>query len=194
MIFGFCDMVHPFQSLLTGQGKKLFLIALMLFVILQGVFVALDAPLRTAAAPNGIISFELAGNLHTARATVDSWNELARLYASFGLGVDYLFIVAYSIVLAFACVWSARVISARHLPLVGYGAILAWGIWLAALSDAIENAALLAQLFGGVSDPYPQLAAFCATLKFLLIAACVLYSSYGVAAWFSGRRWVESGV
>jgi hypothetical protein len=36
-------------------------------------------------------------------------------------------------------------------------------------------------LFGAVQSPYPQIAAVCATLKFILLAAGLVYSFYGLA-------------
>ena len=48
----------------------------------------LDAPLRTGAAPQGIVSFELAGRLDKTRAVLDSWTPRARIFAGISLGLD----------------------------------------------------------------------------------------------------------
>jgi hypothetical protein len=54
--------------------------------------------------------------------------------------------------------------------------LLAWGLWLAAIFDAVENYALITMMFNGVSDPYPAISAFCATCKFSLILLGLLYA------------------
>ncbi len=53
------------------------------------------------------------------------------------------------------------------------GRALAWGQWLAGAFDAVENAGLLILLYhpGAPASPWPQLAAVCASAKFLLLAA-----------------------
>ena len=56
-------MRHPLDFLPSDKRKPLFLSLLALTLILFAVFRALDAPLRTPAAPNGIVSYELAGDI-----------------------------------------------------------------------------------------------------------------------------------
>ncbi len=173
-------MHHPFESIHPGQDKHIFWSAFALFAILTVVFRWLDVP-------RGIVAFELAGSVAAAQAIIGSWDRNAQLLAAFGLGIDYLYMVAYSTVVGLACIWAARVLAASHWPGMLLGAPLAWGLWLAALCDATENAALWAELLNGVSEPYPQIAAFCATLKFLLIIIGLLYIVYGALAWLAGR-------
>jgi hypothetical protein len=55
--------------------------------------------LRTAAAPNGIVSYELAGNIKPAAEILASWDARAQLFAAFGLVLDYLFMTAYALAL-----------------------------------------------------------------------------------------------
>ena len=52
----------------------------------------LDRPLRTPAAPQGIVSYELAGTLPRAQEILASWGERGRLFAGVGLGLDYLYL------------------------------------------------------------------------------------------------------
>src|SRR5437899_2321809 len=85
---------------------------------------------RTAA-PLGIISFELAGDLATARQMIGSWDEPAREHALLGLGLDFLFLALYSTTIGLACVWAAGVFRTRRWPLAAVGLSLAWGQWLA---------------------------------------------------------------
>jgi hypothetical protein len=59
------------------------------------------------------------------------------------------------------------------------GIYLAWGQWLAALFDALENAALLTLLLGNIQSPYPQAARIFAAMKFTLIAFGLIYVVLG---------------
>ena len=54
-------MNHPLEFLPAHRRKPVFFALLALTAVLFGIFRVLDAPLRSDAAPNGIISFELAG-------------------------------------------------------------------------------------------------------------------------------------
>lgn len=57
-------------------------------------------PLITPAAPYGIVSFELAGNVTEASEMLSSWDSDARLHASFSLGFDYVWMLFYSTTIA----------------------------------------------------------------------------------------------
>ena len=102
-------------------------------------------------------------------------------FAGFSLGLDYLFMVAYSTTIALGCLWAADAFRARLPGLAAAGPWLAWGQWVAGLCDAVENVALTVMLLGGVADPWPGLAWWCATPKFVLIVAGLLYSLGAVA-------------
>jgi hypothetical protein len=67
-------MPHPLEFLPLNLRKRLFFTFLALTVVLFAVFRVLDEPLRTAAAPNGIVSFEFAGLPDQAEVIVSSWN------------------------------------------------------------------------------------------------------------------------
>jgi hypothetical protein len=179
---------HPLQAVPAARRRRVFGMLLVATAASAAILSALDAPLRTEASPWGIVSFELAGGVERAGSMIESWDERARLYAAFGLGFDFLFLVLYSTTLAFACVWGARVFVRRGWPLAGLGAGLAWGQWGAAGLDALENAALWRLLVGPVAAPWPELACWCATLKFALVAAGLLYAAAAVAALAAPRE------
>jgi hypothetical protein len=107
-------MRHPQEFFPDHLHKTFFHIFNLLTLVLFAVFRALDQSLQTDAAPNGIISFELAGNALTARSIPDSWKEISMLLsatgepdpdfvnvaysiAAFGLGLDYLFMPVYAL-------------------------------------------------------------------------------------------------
>jgi hypothetical protein len=145
-------------------------------------------PLTTPVAPNGIVSYEFAGSVSRAREILNSWGETGRLHAAFSLGLDFLFIVAYATTIGLACAWAGEILSKRRWPLSGVGLPLAWGVCLAGVLDGIENVSLAVMLLVNVSSPWPQLAAACAAVKFLLIVLALLYAAYGGLAWLSGIK------
>jgi hypothetical protein len=168
---------HPLEAVPAAHRRWFFGMLLVATAAGAVTLSALDAPLRTEASPWGIVSFELAGSVERAGLMIESWDERARLYAAFSLGFDFLYLVLYSTTLAFACVWGARVFARRGWPLAGLGAGLAWGQWGAAGLDALENAALWRLLAGPVVAPWPEFARWCATPKFALVLAGLLYAA-----------------
>ena len=118
-------MKHPLECISSAARKPLFFAFLAGTLVLFAVFQLLDAPLRTSAAPNGIVSFELAGTPFQSQAIIDSWHEMAYLvssvegepvpgfinhaysFAVFGLGIDYLFMPIYSTALALGILLAA---------------------------------------------------------------------------------------
>jgi hypothetical protein len=183
-------MRHPLEFVPNQQRKRLFFTVLALTLVLFAVLRVLDQPLRTEAAPNGIVSLELAGNPRSARVITNSWKQMSLqlstvvgkpdpnivnvpyVLAAFGLGIDYLFMPLYALGLAFGTLLAAQ----KHEGWIeSLGAVAGYGAFAAALFDAMENYALLQVLLGDVQSSYPALAAFCAIMKFGLIVFGLLY-------------------
>ena len=176
-------MRHPLEFVTADARKPLFFTFLILTLTLFAIFQVLDQELRTDAAPNGIVSFELAGYPETARAITASWKHM-RLWrsAAASLGIDYVFMPIYALALAFGSLLAMR----RHEGWIrSLGAVAAYAGLAAATFDAVENYALLRVLLGEVQSSYPAIAAFCAILKFGLILFGALY---GLAAWLLPKR------
>lgn len=129
--------------------------------------------LRTDEAPTGIVSYELARDEETAAAILNSWDAEAKVYAGFNLGLDYLWMIFYSTTIALGLVWTAAVLQLKGAPLTIFN-LLAWGQWLAALLDALENTALLVMLFGQPASPWPVIAYWSAVIKFTLVILGIL--------------------
>jgi hypothetical protein len=175
-------MHHPLVFVPPEKRKPLFFTFLALTFILFAVFRVLDQPLRTSAAPNGIVSYELAGSPAGAESILASWDARAQIFAAFGLGIDYLFMPAYSLALALGVLLAAGKFKGLMKSL---GAAAGWGAVGAALFDAVENYALWRILIGEITSPYPEIAALCASVKFFLLAFGILY---GLAGWILPRR------
>ncbi len=174
-------MRHPFQSITGRHRKFLFWFLLASTLLLMFILNVIGAPLITSAAPSGIVSYELAGSPANSENILSSWNQDARMHAALSLGLDYLFIVVYAAAISLGCVWAAEVVRSHGWPLASLGAYLAWGLWLAAVLDAVENIGLIAILFGQVVSPWPEIARWCATFKFALIFLGLVYTLYGLA-------------
>lgn len=158
---------------------------LPIVVLMLGTMLVLDAvggPLRNETAPQGIVSYELAGSPERVQAVLDSWNAGAKRSAAFSLGLDFLFIFLYAPGIAIACMLSAEVLRVKHLPLSSLGAPLAWGMAGAGLLDILENIGLGWMLLRRVAEPWPVVSAGSAALKFALVAATLLYLIYSITA------------
>lgn len=185
-------MKHPLDFIPDRVRKPLFIALLLwtlgLFAIMQG----LNQPLITDTAPTGIVSFELAGTPEKAFQIMVSWetpnkqNEplIARLaptlYAAFGLGLDYLFMLSYAVVVALGVLLASN----RHKSwFAALGAWLGWGSLAAALFDSTENIALFNTLLYWQADSFwPQIAFWFASVKFGLIGLGIGYALVG-ALW-----------
>jgi len=175
-------MRHPFDSIPSERRKPLFLSFLFLTLLLFAVFRALDTPLRTAAAPNGIVSYELAGNIKSGAEILASWDTQAQLFAAFGLGLDYLFMAAYALALSFGILLAASRHSGWFAKL---SAPLGWLALAAALFDAVENFALWRFMLGDFQAIWPFLAFYCATIKFIFLLVGL---GYALISWLWPRK------
>jgi len=173
---------HPLVMVPEQARKPVFFGLLVLTAILFAVFRALNVPLVTPAAPGGIVTFEMAGNIKKSAEILLTWDENADLFAAFGLGLDYLFMSAYALTLSLGALLAAGKHAGWFETL---GAVAGWGALIAALFDAVENFALWQILTGALVKPWPELAAFCAGVKFGLLLLVILVVMLG---WLLPKR------
>lgn len=143
--------------------------------LLLAVMVWLDQPLRTAAAPHGIVSFEIAGTSDAITRILESWGPEGRRRAAVSLRLDYVFLMAYATALSLLCGIVAQGWAASRPRLRQAGMLLAACQWLAAMLDAAENLLLQCILAGALGAHLPLAARWCALVKFTLIACGWLY-------------------
>lgn len=146
-------------------------VALLLTILMQLV----GAPLTTAAAPAGIVSFEFAGTVARAQEILASWDRQAQLHAAFSLGLDYVYLLAYALAIGLTCLRLAASWETARPGLARLGRLLGWSQGVAALLDAVENVALIRLLIGSPHALWPPLAWICAALKFALVLAGLAY-------------------
>ena len=165
-------MSHPFLSFSLSMHKRLFWFFLILTILATLVLQSVDGALQTAAAPQGVVSYELAGSADVAGQILASWDANARLHAAFSLGFDYLYMLAYTVTLALVALWLA---AGRKGIIRTTGILLAWGMGVAGLADALENYFLWRMLVMGPADAAAMAARWAALLKFGLILLAFLY-------------------
>jgi hypothetical protein len=182
----------PFSWVNEAALGKLFVIILVFTLSVMVCMQVLGAPLRTEAAPGGIISFEFSGDLETSGAILNSWGEQGKVYAGLQLGLDYLFMPAYALSIALGCVLVSQNYQSLSSGLSRLGKWLAWGQFLAAGLDALENYALIRLLLGSVNDLWPSTAYWSAALKFGLVGIGLLYVVVGAGAMIFSRSRLEA--
>jgi hypothetical protein len=137
-------------------------------------------PLETSVSPNGIVDFEFAGNVETAKAMMAGWEMknpgLGKIYAAYNMGLDNLFLFVYSHAIGLACL----LIGEKIEKWKKIAMIMATLQILAALFDVAENYGLLQLIQGNENEFFTQLAYFCAIPKFVFIILGLLFSLIGL--------------
>ena len=167
--------LHPFMWIKEDSQKPVLLFFLCLSTVVMMTFHFIDTPLRTEAAPMGIVSFELAGNTETAREIIDSWGPEATLYAVFSLGYDHLFLFLYAFTIGLGCAFISQKFKPEKRFLILTGVVLSWAQIAAALLDVLENYALTVMLLSTWQGPWPETAFTAAVIKFIIVFTGILY-------------------
>ncbi len=169
----------PFKKLSNSALRPALILFLFLSLMLLSAMSLLDKNLKTAAAPRGIISFELAGDLERGNRILASWQTEGKIRAALSLGLDYLFLIVYALFISLACVLIGRRSGPKYRLWAYWGFVLGWGQLLAALLDAIENFALIRLILGSPRDVWPIIARWCAIVKFSIVGAGLAYILIG---------------
>jgi hypothetical protein len=170
---------HPFEWIHPASERRVFVGAVVLAIAAMVCLNVLGGPLRSAASPQAIVSYELVGTVDGSQAILAAWGAEGRLHAGLNLGLDYLFLFAYPLAIGLGCVRVGRGQPRRLGWLAGLGPILAWGLVLAGVLDAIENYSLIRILLGAMAAHLPALARWCALPKFLLVGVGLVYFVVG---------------
>jgi hypothetical protein len=172
-----------FEHVPTSTIATLLVVSMVPTYLLWLVQAVVCRRLRTASAPMGTVSLELAGTRRRIQAVIDSWDDCARASARSGLWLDYVYLASYGATLVLGCAWASRQLASGS-PWLGWaGGICIWFGILAAAFDAVENLALLIQLFRKPAAVWAAMAFGCSSLKFLLAALATLYALAGVVVW-----------
>jgi hypothetical protein len=140
----------------------------------------LDVALQTEASPYGIVSFEFAGTAARAHEMIDSWGPEGRVTAGLILGLDYLYLVAYSSFLLLAGLALSDRLRPRYARYSATLRLFALAMPLAGALDAVENFGSIRLLQGAQSDAWASLAAVCATPKFVIVLGTLALLAVGI--------------
>jgi len=173
-------MPDPFKWLSDSAQRRALLIFFLMSALLLTAMHNLDQALISASAPNGIVSFELAGNIDRANRILTEWGSQGKVHATLSLGLDYLFLIVYALFISLACVRIAGHLKFRFSFLATWGFVLGWAQFLAALLDAIENFALIKLTFGSLRAAWPAIARWCALVKFGIVGLGLVYILTGI--------------
>jgi hypothetical protein len=175
----------PFQKLSNTAEKRILLIAVLIFLLAGSCMVHFDVLLKNEIAPLGIISFELAKNLDCATQIMNAWQatEGAMLSAEWSLWFDYIFIIAYVLLLSLILHRVTRIVwkqpeSQRYRV----GIVLIRMTFFAGFLDMVENFALLQLFYGDLQKHWATLAFATATVKFCFIGIALLFVIYSLVA------------
>ncbi len=142
------------------------LVAFLLMTILGGV--VNKAPVYT------ILDYEFALTLDSVVLIFNAWGAAGKQQIALGIYMDFLYIVAY-VALIFGCL----LIAARNLEgkFQTVGLCMVITPIIAGICDIVENVNLLLMIVDttNVTPLNPLIAALCATVKFSIIIACILF-------------------
>lgn len=165
----------PFDFLETERRNRWMNVMIVLALLMTAVMTIVGRPLTTDVASAGILSYEFAWDMETAQAIVASWDANTKLVAAFSLGLDFLYPIVYASAISLGCVWAADRIRPSSVQVANVGVWLAWGAWLAALLDYVENVGLISILLGSPASFWPVVAFICAFVKFIVIMIAIFY-------------------
>lgn len=162
--------------------KQLFWSVFLLGALSLGAMAVIDQGLKGPAAPMGIISFQFCGVQESCDALLAQWGERGKLLAMLSLGVDYLFLVTYPVLVSLALFGLLPRVPAGLQALTK---AIAWIVLGSGLADAIENYLLIQVLLGNAPLATASTASVWAVVKFSLFYASLAYL---LIAWLALRK------
>jgi len=156
------------------SSNQYFIILSLSLIFFIVVMRYLDSYLITEESPYGIVSFELAKDISKSTSIIDSWNDTARIAAGISLGLDFLFLLVYSL---FIAVLIGRLNNSlwKDRSFYAIGKFLILTIFIAAAFDSVENVALIKIMLGDGREVWSLIAYYFAFLKFIIILSCIIY-------------------
>ena len=171
-------MRTPFVFIRVEHQRRLFFTCLIFSLLMLFLLQFLDRPLRTEVAPWGMVSFQLAGSMEESRAIFGSWGTSGKVHAALSLGLDFLFLVSYSITFSLACMlWNGGVPGTSSV-IRFFGDVFAWISLLAGAFDGLENLALIQLLLGSELTVWNGMSRWSALAKFGLLLSVMGWLMY----------------
>lgn len=176
---------HPvqFPEADFSRQKKNLLFFIGVALAMMAIMTALDHLLTNLSISErhyGIVSYELAWNRENVNKIFSSWGSKGKSLASFSLGLDFLFIVAYAAAIRQFCLVLSYCLYETQPRLSKAGDIFSILVIVAAGFDVVENSFLTAILLSVPSDSMVLSASLAASGKFALITVCLIYVFIGI--------------
>lgn len=169
-------MQHPLEQLSSTCFRRVFWCALAATAALSALLGSIGARYAEKKGPDGasydVVAFELMRTPDQAKVILATWGPDGIAAAKTQTKLDFLFLLCYSTLVAGGIV---ALYTGAPRGWVVTGRALAWGQWVAALADALENTALLQVLYGASNTPWPQTAFACALLKFAVLGLGLIW-------------------
>lgn len=181
-------MWHPFAGFSSSGLTWLFMLSLIGSGFLLFALESLGRRLRTNVAPRGIASLEAADSPDQCARILDSWDDVALDAAQRYLTMDFLFVPAYTTLLAILGVVASNWFAARGFNwLSDLTMVLAWTQWLIGLLDIASNCAMMRtlQVSPDVPEGLPQLSSWCARIKIFVLFMAAFFGFFGLLSSFS---------
>lgn len=165
----------------SKNRKKIAFTALLVTTLaILGIMRIADDHLKNDLAPAGIVSLEFAADPESAQDIIQSWEGSPSFWAGFSMGMDFLFLAAYSATIAWGCLLVGKRLSNRWPLVKSTSHLVAAAVLVAGGLDIIENIALIKLIAGSTNAALPVIAIWCAVPKFLLVLIGVIYLLAGL--------------
>ena len=162
--------MHPFERWPERRRGRWLLALVLVYAVVQIAIASVNGPLSTAAAPDGIITLELAGTPDEATRIVDSWEQEGALdEAGVSLGLDFLYMTLYASLLAGIVVALNRRLQWKIVSAA------AWAPFIAAGLDVVETVSLVRVVDDPSADGWAAVARAFALGKFALLIVTVIF-------------------
>jgi hypothetical protein len=122
--------------------------------------------------PTNIVEFEFAGTVQKATEIIDVWGDKGVELARTSTYLDFIFLLLYSASISLGCKVASTY--SKNQLLIKIGITLSWIVWLAGMSDVIENISMLNTL-NEINQATISLAYYFAAIKFSMVAVGLLF-------------------
>jgi len=159
----------PFARVPTAHRRVVQHASTAVAVGLLVAITVLGLPLRTEAAPLGVVSLQLAASPDLATLMLDSWASVLRSRVLWTHGLDLVLPFAYAL-----AVGTAATRAAARIPSVGPSAqVSAGAVLVAAIADQVENVAMVLTILDVPSWGSVLVTLASATVKFTTLAVAI---------------------
>lgn len=171
-------MISFFNKLSKTNERKLIILLTVANVLLMASLNYLNTPLKNGICKTGIVSYELAKDLNLSKDIINSWSESAKIFAGISLGLDFLFLLVYTTLIALL-IYKINNRLWKNSSINKVGVFLIIAIFFAGLFDAIENFALIKLLLGDLKQHWSSIAYYFAFVKFVIVLSCIVFILIG---------------